>query len=233
MLKTKKEKIYLALIGVFLVAILAVVMIALLRKPAEPARAELSAGGKVEIRGRDKIVEVERLVEVEKTVTGEILQDGLNDMGLLITQEYYFTEVMSYSSVLKDPLFHIEMKPTESSFVVSYDGVVTAGIDFTAIRVEKDDGANTITVHIPKAKIQNVDIDPESFEKYTERSGMFNPVSVEDFNTSLVELERTAREKAIARGVLTRADENAKQIVDNFIHSLVDVSGYSLEYVAE
>lgn len=229
MLKTKKEKLYAVLIALFAVAILCVVITGLTGKPA-PAAAAAPASGKVEIRGMDKIVEVEKLVQVEKTITGEMLQDGLRDMGTLITQEYYFTEVMTYSSVLKDPLFHLEIKPTESSFVVSYDGVVTAGMDFSGIRVEKDEGAKVINVALPKAAIQNVDIDPESFEKYTEKAGMFNPVSVEDFNASLVELEATARAKAIDRGVLTRADQNGRQVVDQFIRSLVDVSEYTLTY---
>ena len=92
---------------------------------------------------------------------------------------------------------------------------------------------NGITVTIPAAEIQGVDIDPESFQLYSEKAGLGNHISAEDFNNSLVELEATAREKAIERGVLDRADENARVLIRNLIGALVDLNAYSLEFVTQ
>ena len=171
--------------------------------------------------------EVERVVEVEKEITAEILTDGLRDMGLLVTEEYAFTEVVSFSSIKK--IFNVEVGITESSYLAGYDGIVTAGIDFSSVQVEKDEPAGRITVTLPAAQITGVDIDPESFVLYAEKIRPWNPISAEDFNASLVELEAKAREKALERGVLTRADANARQIVCNFITGLVGSEGYSIE----
>ena len=163
-----------------------------------------------------------------KEITAATIQDGLRDMGVLVTEEYYFTQVISYSSNLK--LFNfLELGVTESRYLVSYDGVVTAGIDFAAVQVEKDPDRQIVTVTLPKASILNVDIDTESFELYTEKEGWGNPISVADYNQSLVELEKNASERATQRGVLDRAEENAVRVVDNFVKSLMDNAGYVIQ----
>ena len=112
----------------------------------------------------------------------------------------------------------------------SYDGVVTAGIDFGKVSVVKDDAAGKILVTLPPAEILNVDVDPETFELYSERTGLGNPLSVEDFNDSIVTLESNVRQKALDKGLLVKADENARAVVRNFIAGLVDTGVYSVVF---
>jgi len=173
----------------------------------------------------------EKLVEVEKEITAEMVQDGLRQIGLLSTEEYYFTIVTNYSSVKS--LFNHDIGITESSYVASYDGVVTAGVDFSEITALKDDESRTVTVVLPGARIQHIDIDPESFRLYSEKSGLWNPISVADFNDSLVELERGAEEMAAERGILERAAENAENVIRNFISGLIDTSVYTIRFETE
>lgn len=186
-------------------------------------------------RAREDVVvrkEVEKIITVEKEVSAEVIQDGLNDIGVLVTEEYYFTEVVSFSSIKK--LFKkLELGITESSFLASYDGIVTAGIDFSGISVTKDDAKNTVEIRLPKAEILNVDIDPESFELYSEKSGLGNPLSAADFNSSLIDLENTAADKAMERGILDRAEKNAKTVIETFVSGLVDSSEYHVRIVSD
>ena len=171
--------------------------------------------------------EVEKFVEVEKTFSSQIIRDGLRDMGLMITEEYYFTEVMSYSSVKK--LFNnIDLPFTESSYLASYDGVVAAGVDFNGIEVTKDEETKLLCVTVPKAEIQYVTVDTDSFKLYSEKTGLGNPISLADYNTSLSELQNNARNKAVEKGVLTRADENAEILIRNFVVSLVGADAYEI-----
>lgn len=195
--------------------------------PAETIPSALTQDPDVTIVYRD----VDRLVEVEKEITASIIQDGLNDLGTLITQEYYFTEVVSFSSVKQ--LFGLDLNFTESSYIGTYDGTVTAGMDFRNVRIEKDDDAQTVTVYLPACSIQNIDIDPNSFVLYDESSGLGNPVSVTDFNRSLIELENNASAKAMEKGILEKADENAQFMIRSFISGLIDLSVYSVTFVTE
>lgn len=172
---------------------------------------------------KEKIVEV----EVEKEVTQEMIQDGLNDMGILTTEEYYFTQVENY---VKTETF-FKFLTTTSNVMYSYDGVVTAGIDFSKIIVVKDDVHKKIVVSIPKSEIQGVDIDYDSFQVYEEKEGLWNPLNISDYNESMVEFEANAKEKALSKGILQNADESAERIIKNFVNSLVDTKEYKVEYV--
>ena len=219
-------------IAVLSLAILGVLLWAFLGSRApepEPAPAPTP-----EVIIREK--EVERIVEVERTVTAAMLQEGLDDVGLLVTQEYYFTEVISYSTMLSLDLdlkfFQINepLPVTESSFLASFDGVVTAGVDFTRIALEKDDEGRVVTVTLPPAEIFHVDIDPESFQLYDEKKGLGTRIGVEDYNNALTQLENTAADKATARGILEKAEENARVVVRNFIRSVLGEAGYAVVF---
>lgn len=223
-----KSVIYLVLIAVFAIATVVVLIVGINTQPARTVADPTPIPVSTEPKVVTKYVEKEKLVEIEKVITSQILQDGLRDMGVLITEEYYFTEVISASSIKQ--IFSFDMPWTESSYLATYDGVITAGIDLTAVKVAKDDEALLITVTVPKASIRNVDIDPNSFKLYSEKNGIGNPLSVNDFNRSLIELENTAKERALEKGLLTSADENARTVIKNFIRSLVDTTQYTVKF---
>lgn len=228
MLKEKTSIVYIVLIAAVVIAIICIVAFGLRGKesPAEIPAPVISQ----ETEAKVVYKEIEKLVEVEKTITAGMIEDGIRNMGVLITGEYYFTEAVSFSSIKKLLNTGIELPFTESAYLASYDGVVTAGIDFEAVRVEKTDENRSVTVYIPAAEIRNVDIDPNSFRLYSEKSGIGNPFSVGDFNRSLVELEDNARTRATERGLLEQADKNAEQIIRNFVSGLVG-TGFSVKIV--
>ena len=172
---------------------------------------------------------VESIVEVVHEATAEELSFGLNEMGRLVTAEYYFTAVASASTQLA-PILGIKLGFTESSFLASYDGVITAGIDFDQIKVTKDETWGLVTVAMPPAAILSVDIDPESFQLYSETTSIFTDLSAEDYNNALLELETTERDKALQRGILTKADENARKLVRSFIEGLLDPAKYNIQF---
>lgn len=161
--------------------------------------------------------EVDKFVEIEKVISSETIQEGLREMGVLITEEYYFTQVEDYSKT--KTLF--KFITTESGFVYSYDGVISAGVDFNEIVVKKYDNEKKISIVIPKSAIQYVDIDYDSFKKYEEKESAWNKLALEDYNISMMEFENAAKSRAIERGILMRADEGAQKIISNFVKGLV------------
>ena len=227
---TEKKRMKL-LVGLIVLVLTAIVVLLIVY--AAGGRGKAAAPSAVTPRPAQEVVvrekEVEKIVTVEKEISSAILTDGVRELGLLVTDEYYFTEVVSYSSIKK--LWKIDLGITESSYLASYDGVVRAGVDLAEASIEKDEENRRITVTLPAAAITDVDIDPESFQLYSEKAGLGNPISAEDFNNSLVELETTAREKAVQRGLLTRADENAHTLVRNMIAALCDLNEYTLVFV--
>ncbi len=166
------------------------------------------------------IQEVETIVEVQAEITAEEIRAGLNEMGRMTTAEYIFTGI---ASAEKPPqsILGVDLGFTAASFHASYDGVVSAGIDFGRIEVEKDGETGTVTVLLPPAEIQNVSIDLDSFHPISEQSSIFAHITPEDFNTSQVALEEKSRDRAIEMNLLEKADENARLLVQRFVYSLL------------
>ena len=87
------------------------------------------------------------ITETETTISGETIREGLNDIGELATEEYFFTRVETFDK--SKNIKGIKIPFTESKFVYSYDGIVKAGIDFADVSVEKDDLKKIITITLP------------------------------------------------------------------------------------
>lgn len=166
------------------------------------------------------------VIKIEKEITSDTIREGLQDVGKLATEEYFFTEVVSYASVKK--LWNINLGFTNSNFLISYDGVVTAGIDLADVRVEKHDDEKVIYVLVPDAGIMSVDIDFDSFQVFSEREGIGNPLRLENYNDALKAIDETARQKAVEKGILDKATENAAFIIRKFVGSMVDLNEYTL-----
>ncbi len=185
------------------------------------------------VRGKQDKTEQVSITEMNKpsdekvviTVDTQVIEDGLINMGFLVTQEYYFTNVETYTKEKKVLKFF----DATSELAYSYDGYVTAGVDFEKIRVIKDEDTKTITVEVPDAEIQTVYIDKDSFQVFTEKESMWNKMDVTDFNDSLKEFEKAAKEKALESGILERANEQAEALVYNFLNNSQNVKNYRLE----
>ena len=161
------------------------------------------------------------------TVNVETIEDGLENMGVLVTQEYYFTQVETYTKEKKI----LNFINSESGFTYSYDGKVTAGIDFGKVTVTKDEDTKTLTVEIPYSELEATDIDMDSFKIYSEKESLWNSLDLEDYNMSMAEFEETAERKAIDSGILERSNEQAKELIKNFIVNMPGTENYTIEFV--
>jgi len=219
-----KGKLYWILSGVVLLAIIVIAACSFFspkeQESSIPAPVVTAQPSEVRTVIQQVEVPVEKIVpvEVEKKLDIQTVEDGLRSMGTLLTAEYYFTDVQHLT---KDSKLNLWADKTitygETSVLFSYDGVVTAGLDFSAIELKTSETPGEFIVYVPKSRIQNVDIDPNSFVLYSEKNNWINPLSMNDVNDSLIALEKDATEQALARGILETADENAQLLIRNFL----------------
>ncbi|MBQ8330281.1 MAG: DUF4230 domain-containing protein [Lachnospiraceae bacterium] len=216
-IKQHRNQIY---IGVTIIASILVLVLCLdfkIRRDAERNEAAMTATTIKEKEKKDKVV---------ISVSTDTIQDGLANMGVLVTQEYYFTQVEKYT---KEKTF-LKFIISSSEFMYSYDGAVMAGVDFEKIKIKTDEDRKIITVDMPDSEIQAVTIDKDTFKIYSEKDSLWNPLKLEDYNISLVEFEDAAKEKAIASGILGRSDEQALNLVREFISSLPNTGEYTISF---
>ena len=216
-IKQHRNQIYL---GVTIIAVLLAIVLSLdykIRRDAEQNETAVTATTIKEKEKKDRVV---------ISVSTDTIQDGLANMGFLITQEYYFTQVEKYT---KEKTF-LKFITSSSEFMYSYDGAVMAGIDFGKIKIKTDEDRKIIAVEMPDSEIQTVTIDKHTFKIYSEKYSLWNPLKLEDYNISLVEFENAAKDKAIASGILERSDEQARKLVREFITSLPNTSEYTISF---
>lgn len=212
-----RNRIYIA-VAVAAIAASAILLIDFkIKRGAEKSEAVQTATTIAEKEKKDKVI---------ISVSTETIRDGLANMGVLITQEYYFTQVETYT---KEKTF-LKFITSSSEFMYSYDGKVLAGVDFGEIKIASNEDSKTITVTMPDSRIEAVTIDRDTFKIYSEKESLWNPLKLEDYNISLAEFEDAAREKAVAGGILVRSDEQAKNLVREFIGSLPNMSGYTIAF---
>ena len=219
--KQKKLITYIAINSVLVIAIIVFVVKIISGKGKESdVMAQIDAPMQTE-----KLYAGEEVKEVV-TINTKVIEDGLREMGTLITQEYYFTQVEEYTNTEKFWIFD-----STASFTYSYDGVVAAGIDCSQITVVKDDEKKVITITIPKAEITSVTIDNDSFKKYEEKNGLWNKVTTDKFNDSMAAFKETAKNNAVAKGLLKNADKSAEQMIVSFAKSVSTDAEYKIETV--
>ena len=172
------------------------------------------------------IKEKEKKDKVLISVSSETIREGLSSMGVLITQEYYFTQVETYT---KDKTL-FKVIPLSSGFMYSYDGAVMAGVDFGEIQIDTDEDRKIVHVKMPDSEIQAVTIDKNTFQVYSEKESLWNRIKLEDYNISLVEFEDAAKQKALESGILEKSDEQARNLVRGFISSLPTAAGYTISF---
>ena len=216
-IRKNRNRIY-VVVTVIAVLLSAILIAGYVRnRNAEKEEAARTVTTKTEKEKKDKVL---------ISINTETIRDGLANMGVLITQEYYFTQVEQYT---KEKNIFIVI-PSTSGFMYSYDGAVLAGVDFEKIRIGTDESRKVITVEMPASEIQTVTIDKDTFRIYSEKESLWNPLKLEDYNISLVEFENAAKDKALAGGILERSDRQAKSLVTEFISSLPNTQGYTIEF---
>ena len=214
-LKQPKNIIYLSVIGIALLLSLILSISFIAGRKAAPAAEKPQPTATIE-KKEDKAV---------VTVNIETVEDGLKDMGTLITQEYYFEQVETYTKSKKVAWIF----DSTSEIAYSYKGTVTAGIDFTKIEMEKDEDTKTVKVTIPPSEIQNIDVDTSSFKVFSEKESLWNPIKLEDYNLSLQEFEKKAEQNALDNGILERSDKQAELLINGFIRNYSALSDYTIE----
>ena len=170
---------------------------------------------------------VNSIEEKTTSVAGTTIQSGLRDIGKLVTEEYFFTHVEDFKSAKQVHGFEIPL--TKSSYLYSYDGTIQAGVNFAKISVDKNDTDKTVVITVPKAEITSVEIDEDSFKVYDEKSNIFNPIKLEDFNKSQDDLKQYEKDNAVKKGVLEKAQNNAGVLIKNFVMSTYDLKGYKVD----
>lgn len=163
-------------------------------------------------------------------VTNEVINEKLSSLQELVTTEYIYTNAGQYTTnktqtILK---WDIDVPLTKKSFIVCYEGRIKAGVDLSMAKVEIDEDHRTIDISLPKSKILSHETFEDSLEVLDESDGIFNKITIDDYNNFVSGQKADMEQKAVDRGLLISADKEAKSTVEEVLSLLPGMEAYKL-----
>lgn len=177
----------------------------------------------------------EKIVYTYQEITGEEIEAGIRNIQEMHTASYNFTRVQRFFDVKRADLsvigidLNFDIPGTKKSFSFSYEGKVTAGVEFDKVKVTKDEENKVIYVELPEPVLFDPVIDTGSYEFYEVDNSLFNPIEPEDYAVALDELVKAEKDNAENSTVLEDARNNAMNMIEGFAKGIA--SNYRIEFV--
>ena len=158
-------------------------------------------------------------------ITADLLGQQLREVSNLVTVEYHYTNMGKFENTLD--FYGWQVPFTTKSFIVSYDGVIRAGVDLSEAEVKTE--GKTITIVLPAAEILSNEIDEDSLEVYDETHNIFNPITISDYNGFTADQKQSVEQKAVDNDLLTAGRERAEETVHDLLTMLPGMEEYTVE----
>ena len=152
---------------------------------------------------------------------------GLENIGELATQAGYYTNV----NTIRKPdrtIAGIPVPGTSSKAIMTYQGVIRAGLDFDEIKMTVDHTKKQVVLDMPAVRILSNEIDLDSCEVYDEQNSIFNKIDISNFNQSLSDMKSKVEEQAQSNHILEAARINAETLIRTMFKSAAGTEGYQL-----
>ena len=150
-----------------------------------------------------------------------VVQSQITEIAELATVTYSYTELGQYES--SKEFYGTKVPFTTNKFILTYDGVIKAGVDVGKAQIEEQGG--TITVRLPEAQVLSHEIDENSVKVFDEKTSIFNQFTVEDYTAFYADQKKSVEEKAISKGLLTEAKSQAVKAVSAALEPLAGEEG--------
>ncbi len=159
-------------------------------------------------------------------ITSDLLGEQLRAVQELTTVVYYYTNMGRFENQVD--FYGWKVPFTSKSFIVSYDGVIKAGVNLEDVTVEVDEPGASVTVTLPDSQILSHEIPEDSLEVFDENDTPFNRITLEDYAGFTGDEKGKMEQRAIDNGLLTSADEKARQAVESFLSLMPGMDTYTL-----
>lgn len=166
--------------------------------------------------------------EVEKTVvTVDEVEAKILEIGELASAEgeYTVTKGRDYTRYVLDDY---AVPGTTSHVELTCTGIVKAGYALKDVTVKVDNDSQKIYVSLPEAEILSNEILWGDDMISEEKNSILNPLEFEQYKTIIAEIKEEGLQKAEEEGLYDTVEENAKNLITNFLGCFAD---YEVEYM--
>lgn len=165
------------------------------------------------------------------TLSRELLDSYIYEDLVYSDYEYRYSNTAAFKN--RTTVYDYGVPLTKKAFTLSYEGIITVGLNPDDIKVETDDERYTITITLPEGYIISHETDPDSFELENVQDSFFNPISYEDYysvcESQNYKMEQRAAASGMYAGLYRQTEEQIAEYLNrdgvigaeytiNFIH---------------
>lgn len=157
------------------------------------------------------------LIKEDNEIDPQTLEKRILSLGELTTVEYYYKDILHYQDAKE--LKGIELPFSDKSLLILYEGYIKAGVDLTDISIEVK-GEKNITLKLKNAHFTDNVIKEESIKVYDEKSGLLNPLKLEEVFNLLEKEKKKTQQELKKEGFLKEANEKAKKLLTPLLEEM-------------
>lgn len=146
----------------------------------------------------------------------DLVTEKLTTISELATVKYNYSNVISIKDSLKYKDFIIPF--TEKSFVVKYNGYITAGIDLSQAKTYIEN--NELSILLPSSKILNHTVSEDEIYVFDEKSSAFNKLHINDMLNEIISEKAAMEDKLVKEGFLDKVNTDTIRFLQDFFKEL-------------
>lgn len=158
------------------------------------------------------------------SVSSSLLNTRLQMTTKIPYTEYQYTNSCSYSN--RSSVNDFDIPLTKKSFRITYDGVITAGIDSSLISLTVDNESRIISVILPEAEIISHEVKKDSFIISNVSDNYFNPILESDYMDICMSQNNAMETEALQNGLMETVYQEASDIIEECISADDTVAKY-------
>ena len=135
------------------------------------------------------------------------------------------TAKLSYRGLVRYEEGEIDLI-NKKAFTMVYDATVTAGVDLSKAKVSVS--GRDVSVELPSAEVQGIEIDPDSLQFYDEKFALFNWQNRTDTAKALQVAQDDAEAKVDESKLVKTAADQAKETVETMLAPFTGEGGYTV-----
>ena len=160
----------------------------------------------------------------ENKIYNKLIENRIENAKELTSLKYSYTNMGQFENSNK--FYGYDIPFTQKKFIVSYDGMISCGVDLEKMDVKVSE--KTINIKLPKSKILSHEIYEDSLKIFDQKTSIFNPIKVEDYNDFAKNQKKSVEKRAIDKGILIEANKKCEKAIKDIINIDNSLEDYTI-----
>ena len=158
----------------------------------------------------------EKLLEIEnETITATIIEEKLNQIAELATVAFEYSGILTKNNYRDFFKTEINIPFTKNEITVEYKGVIKVGYALDSVEYKFDEESKKIYMSLPESEVTDHYMIQDEL-KFEQKNNLLNPISIEEINRYLINIEKEELIRAEEEGIYKKAEERMKGIIENY-----------------